>query len=571
MLKKIIFFIFFIILQLQHKVIANESKELNLDIKNIIYNGHGLKFDILLNIKNGWNLYSNKDSDFGIPLNLKLFKNKLHELTSNIEYPPSISEIKIINGKKFISNFYKNHTLIKVSTYIDNADDLNKLYLKIKYSLCNSTCIYKTEIFHLKDYFSTNFGYTNNTTNFQQILFYIVISLIGGLILNFMPCVISIMSLKIISFVKLRSTSNHKVKINIIYYIFGIISFFIFLAIITIILKHIGLTIGWGIHFQNPYFIMLLILILLIMASNLCGDFEFQLSHKFLTKISNLKINKELFSNYFNGLFIAVLSTSCTAPFLSTAVTYSLTQNNIHILINYFFIAIGMSTPYILILISPNLLKFIPKPGKWLSKFKKFLAIIFILNVVWLLYVLNNQINLTSLILFIGFLIILKKVSMSLLNSMNKFNSKLLIVTLTIASFVFFVNFIVNYDKTIKNNELLIKDKWNDFNYELIRTEVANNNIVFVQITADWCATCKINELLVLDNTYIYKIFKNNKVKLFKADYTLKNDHIYQYLKDHNRYGIPMYIMYGPNNKKGLILSEILTFNKICTAINAVK
>ncbi len=571
MLKKIIFFIFFIILQLQHKVIANESKELNLDIKKIIYNGHELKFDILLNIKNGWNLYSNKDSDFGIPLNLKLFKNKLHELTSNIEYPPSISEIKIINGKKFISNFYKNHTLIKVSTYIDNSDDLNKLYLKIKYSLCNSTCIYKTEIFHLKDYFSTNFGYTNNTTNFQQILFYIVISLIGGLILNFMPCVISIMSLKIISFVKLRSTSNHKVKINIIYYIFGIISFFIFLAIITIILKHIGLTIGWGIHFQNPYFIMLLILILLIMASNLCGDFEFQLSHKFLTKISNLKINKELFSNYFNGLFIAVLSTSCTAPFLSTAVTYSLTQNNIHILINYFFIAIGMSTPYILILISPNLLKFIPKPGKWLSKFKKFLAIIFILNVVWLLYVLNNQINFTSLILFIGFLIILKKVSMSLLNSMNKFNSKLLIVTLTIASFVFFVNFIVNYDKTIKNNELLIKDKWNDFNYELIRTEVANNNIVFVQITADWCATCKINELLVLDNTYIYKIFKNNKVKLFKADYTLKNDHIYQYLKDHNRYGIPMYIMYGPNNKKGLILSEILTFNKIRTAINAVK
>ena len=569
MLKKIIFFIFFIILQ--HKVIANESKELNLDIKNIKYNGHQLKFDVLLDIKNGWKLYSNTDSDFGIPLNLKLFKNKLHKLISNIEYPPSISEIKIINGKKFISNFYKNHTLIKVSTYIDNADDLNKLYLKIQYSLCNSTCIYKTDIFHLQDYFPKNFDTLHNKTNFKQILFYIIISLIGGLILNFMPCVISIMSLKIISFVKLRSTSNHKIKINIIYYIFGIISFFIFLAIITIILKHIGLTIGWGIHFQNPYFIMSLILILLIMASNLWGDFEFQLSHKFLTKISNFKINRELFASYFNGLFIAVLSTSCTAPFLSTALTYSLTQNNIYILINYFFIAIGMSTPYILILISPSLLKFIPKPGKWVSKFKKFLATIFILNVVWLLYVLNNQINFTSLILFIGFLIILKKVSMSLLNSINKFNSKLLIVTLTIASFIFFINFIVNYDKTIKNNELLIKDKWNDFNYESIRTEVANNNIVFVQITADWCATCKINELLVLDNTYIYKIFKNNKVKLFKADYTLKNDDIYQYLKDHNRYGIPMYIMYGPKNKTGLILSEILTFNKIRTAINAVR
>ena len=569
MLKKIIIFILFIILK--HNVIANEPDELHLNIKNITYNNQQLKFDILLNIKDGWKLYSNQDSDFGIPLNLKLLKSNLYTLSSNIEYPPSISEAKIINGKKFISNFYKNYTLIKISTYIDNIDDLNKLYLKLKYSLCNNTCIYKTETIYLKDYLPSNLDQAGNKTNFQQILFYIVVSLIGGLILNFMPCVISIMSLKIISFVKLRNTSNQTVKINIIYYILGIISFYILLAIITIILKHIGLKIGWGAQFQNPYFIMSLILILLIMANNLWGNFEIQLPHRFLTKISNLKINRELFSNYFNGLFIAVLSTSCTAPFLSTAITYSLTQKNIYILIKYFFIAVGMSTPYILILISPNLLKFIPKPGKWVLKFKKFLAIIFILNVIWLLYVLNNQIKFTSLMIFIGFIIILKKISISLFKSLNKFNSKLIIITLTFISFSFFINLIVNHDKNIKNDELIIKDKWHVFNYALIKNEVANNNIVFVQVTADWCATCKINELLVLDNTYIYKIFEKNNVKLFKADYTLKNDDIYKYLKSHSRFGIPVYIIYGPKNKKGLILSEILTFNKIRIAINAVK
>ena len=378
MLKKVIFFILFFILT--HNIIAKESDKLSIDITNITYKNSKLQFDVLLNIEENWKLYSNQNSDFGIPLKLEVITYNSQIMDSNINYPPAINEVKVINGKKFVSNFYKNNVLIKVNSYINNKDYLSNLYLEIKYSICNNSCIFKTKNIYLKDYLLTHLDETNYKPTFKQILLYIFISLVGGFILNFMPCVISIMSLKIISFVKLRSASNQKVKTHIIYYILGIISFYICLAIITIILKHAGLIIGWGAHFQNPYFIMLMILILLIMASNLWGDFEFTLPNRFISIISDLKINGQLVSNYFNGLFIAILSASCTAPFLSTAITYSLTQDNIYILINYFFIGIGMSFPYILILISPNLLKFIPKPGKWVLKIQEIFSNYFYLK-----------------------------------------------------------------------------------------------------------------------------------------------------------------------------------------------
>ena len=322
MFKKIITIFFFLVLQDSN---ASELDRINLDINNAQYMSNFLKFDMVIDIDKGWELYSNEKSDFGVPLSIKILKNN-SEISSNVIYPTPNKEIKILNGKKYISNLYAKSVLLKITTHLNNQDDLKDLYLELKYSICNKKCIHDTKIVRLWEYFAIELERYDEKSNLKDILLYVLISLAGGFILNFMPCVLSILSLKILSFIKAKNHSPASLKHSILYTILGIISFFILLAIITIIFKIIGINIGWGMHFQSPTFIMLLITILLIMAGNLWGDFEFNLPPRFASYLLDMNIDNKLISSYFNGLLIAILSTSCTAPFLSTAIAYSMTK-----------------------------------------------------------------------------------------------------------------------------------------------------------------------------------------------------------------------------------------------------
>ena len=566
MFKKIITIFFFLVLQDSN---ASELDKINLDINNAQYMGNLLKFDMVIDIDKGWELYSNEKSDFGIPLSIKVLK-KNTEISSNVIYPTPNKEIKILNGKKYTSSLYAKSVLLKIEAHLNNQEDLKDLYLELKYSICNNKCIHDTKLVRLWGYFAIELERYDEKSNLKEILLYVLISLAGGFILNFMPCVLSILSLKILSFIKVKNHSPVALKHSVFYTILGIISFFILLAIVTIIFKAIGINIGWGMHFQSPTFIMILITILLIMAGNLWGDFEFNLPPRFASYLLSMNIDNKLISSYFNGLLIAVLSTSCTAPFLSTAIAYSMTQESIYILLYYFFIGLGMSIPYILLFANLNLLKCIPKPGKWTIKLKKFFAMIFIANVVWLLFILSNQVKLSSILIFIGFIVILKKVLMITYGYFNNSSNRYYAAILFCILLLFSINLVVRYDSHVKEEEVIINNKWKVFDLQLIAMEIAKNNLVFVEVTADWCATCKLNKILVLDHKSVYEVFEKHNVRLFRADYTQNNDMIFKFLKKNNRYGIPLYIIYGPGNKQGLILSEILTFNKISQAIKEV-
>ena len=567
MFKNVIFIIlFFLVAQNSN---ASELDRINLDINNAQYVGNSLKFDMVINIDEGWELYSNEKSDFGIPLSIKILKNNA-EISSNILYPAPNKDIKLLNGKKYISSLYAKSILLKVTTHLSNQHDLKNLYLELKYSICNNKCIHHTKLIWLWEYFAIELEKHDKKPDLAKILLYILISLAGGFILNFMPCVLSILSLKILSFIKVKNHSPIALKHTVFCTILGIISFFILLAIVTIIFKIIGINIGWGMHFQSPTFIMLLITILLIMAGNLWGDFEFNLPPKFASYLLSMNIDNKLISSYFNGLLMAVLSTSCTAPFLSTAIAYSMTQDSVYILLYYFFIGLGMSIPYILLFANLNLLKCIPKPGKWTIKLKKFFAMIFIANVVWLLFILSKQVKLSSILIFIGFIVILKKVLMITYGYFNNSSNRYYAAVLFCILLLFSINLVIKYDSSAKEEEVVINNKWKVFEAQSIKNEIAKNNFVFVEVTADWCATCKLNKILVLDHKSVYEVFEKHNVKLFKADYTQNSDMIFKFLKKNNRYGIPLYIIYGPGNKQGLILSEILTFNKIYQAIKEV-
>ena len=207
MFKNVIFIIlFFLVAQNSN---ASELDRINLDINNAQYVGNSLKFDMVINIDEGWELYSNEKSDFGIPLSIKILKNNA-EISSNILYPAPNKEIKLLNGKKYISSLYAKSILLKVTTHLSNQHDLKNLYLELKYSICNNKCIHDTKLIWLWEYFAIELEKHDKKPDLAEILLYILISLAGGFILNFMPCVLSILSLKILSFIKVK---NHSLPI----------------------------------------------------------------------------------------------------------------------------------------------------------------------------------------------------------------------------------------------------------------------------------------------------------------------------------------------------------------------
>ena len=233
---------------------------------------------------------------------------------------------------------------------------------------------------------------------FNNILIFTIIAFTGGIILNFMPCVFPVLSLKIYNVLsQLKNSSNTNIKKNLFATVFGIILCFFFIALLTTLLKKFGYAVGWGFQFQSPIFLSFIIIILILFSLNLVNVFNLDIPvflKKYLNKILNLNKNKsELFQNFLLGLFLTILSTPCSAPFIGTALGFAFVSPNQIIFLIFFSISLGLASPYIVLAIYPQILSFLPKPGAWMKKFKYFLSFLLFLTAVWLLNVLLIQIT----------------------------------------------------------------------------------------------------------------------------------------------------------------------------------
>tara|TARA_Y100000996_G_C22549829_1_gene653306 strand:- start:80 stop:1993 length:1914 start_codon:yes stop_codon:yes gene_type:complete len=355
---------------------------------------------------------------------------------------------------------------------------------------------------------------SSNFTKLESIFYILLISLLGGLILNVMPCVLPVLSLKIFSIMQ-NSNENLLVRKSFLLTSSGIIFSFALLSIILIFLKKIGLSIGWGIQFQQPIFLIFIATVLLFFSLNMFGLFEIKIPQFVNLKIINNLNTRKNSIDFFNGFFATLLATPCSAPFVGTAVTFAFTQSAALMFSIFVFMGIGLSTPYLFIAIFPKLIKFIPKPGKWMIKIKYFLGILLFATFIWVILVLANHINFKN-----------------------------------------------NYIFSDKDND------WQNISEVNIEKLISDKKIIFVDITADWCATCQFNKISVLNTKEIKNFFKKNKVVKVRGDWTKPDQKIENYLRKYNKYGIPFNIIYTPSRPKGIILSEILTKNQI---INSIK
>ncbi|MDB2415115.1 protein-disulfide reductase DsbD family protein [Rickettsiales bacterium] len=396
----------------------------------------------------------------------------------------------------------------------------------------------------------------------KSLYLMILFAFIGGLILNVMPCVLPVLSIKLLSVIKHADSSKSKIRLSFIATAFGIITSFLILALIVILLKSFGNEVGWGFHFQEPLFIIALVIILTIFAANLWGLFEINLPRYFTF---SSKDNSGIFGSFCTGILATTLATPCTAPFLGTAVGFALGQGGFETLIIFISMGLGLSLPYLLISLFPNLVKKLPKPGAWMNFVRKIMAILLLISALWLIWILSNQLgNIAAFALFIISILKLAKFKIAFANKRPVRKSILLF--LIIMAFLIPVN--VGNNGNNKNADL---QKWNKFDASLISDLVASGKVVFVDVTADWCLTCKANKFFVLQTDPVLEELSKPDIFVMVADWTNKNDEIAKFLKSHGRSGIPFNIIYGPGAPEGIILSELLSEGEIRVALDKAR
>lgn len=391
-------------------------------------------------------------------------------------------------------------------------------------------------------------------------------ALVGGFILNFMPCVLPVILLKVFSLTQYGGGSPAAVRKALFFSVMGIITSFMVLGLVPITVNLLGGSFGWGMQFQEPIFLVFMMLILTLFAANFWGFYEIILPEK-ITSLGYEYSDKEgNIGHFLTGAFATLLATPCSAPYLGTAVTFALSRGPLDILLVFLLLGIGLSIPFILVMMFPKSATYFPKPGKWMNVFKKVLGWGFFVTMLWLFYVLTNQVSWLTALLVLGALLLLI-LMFWLHQKFPSYRRVLASFAVIIALFPFSLLLL----KSLQERTAVVQTVNMRQVAGLIKTDLKEGKVVFVDVTADWCLTCKANEYFVLDTQRFKDLVQKNHVDFIKIDWTSKDPEVYEYLKSFDRNGIPFYTVYGPHMPYGQTLPQILTFSIVDEAVKKAK
>lgn len=391
--------------------------------------------------------------------------------------------------------------------------------------------------------------------NLFVILFF---AFLGGIILNLMPCVLPVVSLKVLSLLKTTHNEKRAIRKSNLYFSFGICVSLILFSFIFLFVQQAGQKLGWGFQLQSPSFIGFLIILFFLIGLNLIGYFE--ISGIPLPGIGRVFQKQSPLSDFLAGFFTTLIATPCTAPFMAVAIGYALTQNDWTILATFLFLGLGLSFPYLLLATWPQLGKIFPKPGPWMIALKEFLSFPMFLTVAWLVWLLAQLTNHHSVLwmLIVLILIVLFFWIRTNIFHQNALAKNILLLLVAGAIFVLTLNMVSNKSES--------DIAWEPFDQNIIET-YAKNSMVFVDFTADWCITCKANEKLTFHNAKVIELIKNKNVKMIKADWTRQDPKITAVLRKYGSAGVPFYLLYKPGLTTPQVLPTLLTPSIFMNAI----
>ena len=393
-----------------------------------------------------------------------------------------------------------------------------------------------------------------------------LVALIGGLILNIMPCVLPVLGMKLSSVLGVDGSQRSQVRKQFLASSAGIVSSFWLLALFLLVLKLSGEALGWGIQFQSPYFITFMVIVTAIFTANMLGLFEIQLPPSMQTWLAT-KGGHSYLGHYLQGMFATLLATPCSAPFLGTAVAFALGASSWQLFAVFTALGLGMALPWLLIALFPSIALLMPKPGKWMGTIKLVFGLLILATCLWLVSLLSSFIGLFYSILVAVFILVIFAVLV-----LKKHGKRLFFITFGVFMIVAAIALIVG-SLTAKHwaNPLQDEISWVPLNAQLIEQEVNKGNVVFVDVTAKWCVTCKANKIGVLLQDPVYSALQEDGVIAMSGDWTVRSDSVTAYLQSFGRYGVPFNIVYGPAAPNGIELSTILNSEDVLNAIEQAK
>tara|TARA_R110002049_G_scaffold5156_12_gene35668 strand:+ start:1264 stop:3342 length:2079 start_codon:yes stop_codon:yes gene_type:complete len=384
----------------------------------------------------------------------------------------------------------------------------------------------------------------------------LLIALLGGLILNIMPCVLPVLSLKLASALQARDKSVGRVRGGFLASAAGVLVFFLGLAGVVIALRAAGVTVGWGMQFQNPTFLALMIALVVLFAANMLGLFAVNIGQGAMTGMAKIGGSGGWGGDFTTGMFAAVMATPCSAPFIGTAITYALTNGPTEIVAVFAAMGVGLSLPYLAVAVRPTLIQRLPRPGRWMRSVQMVLGGLLLLTAIWLITVLAASAGARTAVI-VGVLVLLMLGALALRRQ----------AVVVGGAGVFAVLATVLLLPSVTPAEASVDAGWEPFSEARIAQEVAAGNTVFVDVTADWCLTCKANKRLVLDRDPVSSALAD--IVALQADWTRPSDTIAAFLQANDRFGIPFNAVYGPGAPNGIVLPELLTDAVVLDAISA--
>jgi thiol:disulfide interchange protein/DsbC/DsbD-like thiol-disulfide interchange protein len=422
----------------------------------------------------------------------------------------------------------------------------------------------------------------------QPLILYILFAVIGGVVLNIMPCVLPVIGLKIFGLMRMAGHEPARVRRLGWFFSFGILASFLVLALLVIILKAAGEQVGWGFQFQEPLFVIAMCTIVFAFGLSLFGVFEINVP--LVGALANAGATEErnsgqgYLSSFSEGVFATILATPCTAPFLGSAMGFAFSQPAHVILLLFASVAFGMALPYLVLTTKPNWMKFMPKPGEWMVTTKQFMGFLMMATLVWLLHVLGSQLGMEAVIwtaaflLFVGFACWLVGRFATLTASRVRYFTTWTAAVLVVAlGFFLFIGDVLKARDILSNTSV---DKtsapagetdgiaWQPFSLEQLESHLKANRTVFLDFTAEWCLTCKVNEKTVLADKAVVEAFKKNNVVPMKADWTNGDATITRLLQKFGRSGVPLYVVFPAGKPhEPIVLPEVITTGIVLSAI----
>ncbi len=395
------------------------------------------------------------------------------------------------------------------------------------------------------------------------------LAFVGGLILNLMPCVFPVLSVKILSFVERGSEHDGgaAARKHALVFTLGVLVTFWVLAGALLALRAGGAQLGWGFQLQSPAVVTVLALVVFALSLNLSGVFAMGMS---LTRLGGVGAGERYSDSFLTGLLAVIVATPCTAPFMGAALGYALTQHAVVGLLVFTSLGLGLAAPYMVLASSPALLRKLPRPGPWLETFKQLLAFPLYATVVWLLWVLGRQVGTDQVTLVLLVAIIVSLTGWMAGRAQNSgramaSNVSLALLLLAIGG----GGVVIARQPATPPPATVTPAGWEPWSAARVAAARDSGHAVFVDFTAAWCLSCQVNERVVLQTNTVERAFADGKVVLLRADWTARDAEITSILASFGRSGVPLYVMYPrTSTDPAELLPAVLTAGVVLSAVD---